>query len=108
MSSAFGSDRHIALCRELTKLNEEIIRITLGEAVEYYSEREPRGEYVLVVAGRDKNAAISSISETMTIREQVEHHIASGMSKNDAIKATAKSRNLTKNEVYQEVIDLKV
>ncbi len=108
MSSAFGDGRQIALCRELTKLNEEIIRLSLGGALEYYSEKEPRGEYVLVVAGKDKSAADRSLSEAMTIREQVAYYIESGMSKNDAIKATAKDRKLPKNDVYQEVIDLKV
>ena len=108
MASVFGDDRQIAICRELTKLNEEILRLNLGCAIEYYSEKEPRGEYVLVVAGKDKSDKDSSLSEAMTIREQVAYYIESGMSKNDAIKATAKDRKLPKNDVYQEVIDLKI
>ena len=51
MAEAFGDERRIALCRELTKLNEETVRITLGEAVRHYGANEPRGEYVLVVEG---------------------------------------------------------
>ena len=108
MASVFGDGRQIAICRELTKLNEEILRLNLGFAIEYYSEKEPRGEYVLVVAGKDKSDKDSSLSEAMTIREQVAYYIESGMSKNDAIKATAKDRKLPKNDVYQEVIDLKI
>lgn len=108
MASAFGDNRQIAICRELTKLNEEILRLTLGGAIEYYSEKDPRGEYVLIVAGRDKTAEVHSLTEDMTIREQVTYYIESGMSKNDAIKATAKDRKLPKNDVYQEVIDLKI
>jgi 16S rRNA (cytidine1402-2'-O)-methyltransferase len=108
MASIFGDNRQIAICRELTKLNEEILRLTLGGAIEYYSEKDPRGEYVLIVAGRDKTAEIHSLNEDMTIREQVTYYIESGMSKNDAIKATAKDRKLPKNDVYQEVIDLKI
>ena len=108
MAIAFGEDRQIAVCRELTKLNEEIIRLTLGNAVEYYNEKDPRGEYVLVVSGKDKVSEVDSLSVTMTIREQVAYYIENGMSKNDAIKATAKDRKLPKNDVYQEVIDLKI
>lgn len=107
MAVAFGEGRKIALCRELTKLNEEIIRLTLGEAVAYYAQNDPRGEYVLVVEGASSKNSVS-FWENMSIREHVTHYITSGMSKNDAIKAAAKDRNLPKNSVYQEVLDLKV
>ena len=56
MRAAFGSERSISLCRELTKLNEQIFRTDLGGAVEYYTANEPRGEYVLVVAGASENS----------------------------------------------------
>ena len=99
MRAALGDDRKISLCRELTKLNEEVLRTTLGEAVRIYSEREPKGEYVLVLEG-------TKVSETLpetelTIEEQVAYYIESGMSKMDAIKATAKSRGIPKNDVYK-------
>ena len=108
MASAFGENRRIALCRELTKLNEEIIRLTLGEAIDYYNENDPRGEYVLVVEGADNSKSKSCFWEDMSIREHVLHYVSSGMKKNDAIKSAAKDRKLTKNDVYQEVIDLKI
>ena len=98
MAKIFGEDRKIALCRELTKLNEEIHRTTLGEAVRVYEEREPRGEYVLVIDG----ASVSAMSEEITLspEEQVEAYIAQGMSKMDAIKKTAKDRGVPKSEIY--------
>ena len=57
LCAAFGGTRRIAICRELTKLNEEVLRTTLGGALTHYSEREPRGEYVLVLEGADEGAA---------------------------------------------------
>ncbi len=98
MAKIFGEDRKIALCRELTKLNEEIHRTTLGEAVRVYEEREPRGEYVLVIDG----ASVSAMSEEIMLspEEQVEAYIAQGMSKMDAIKKTAKDRGVPKSEIY--------
>ena len=99
MRKAFGDDRKITLCRELTKLNEEIIRTTLGGACKLYDEREPKGEYVLVVEGTSKE---ESLPETeLTIEAQVEYYMNNGMSKMDAIKATAKSRGIPKNDVYK-------
>lgn len=100
---AFG-DRKISLCRELTKLNEEINRTTLSEAVKLYSEREPRGEYVLIVEGAsDAEAAESAFWSAMTLEEHVEYYITEGKSKMDAIKACAKDRGIPKNEVYKTV-----
>lgn len=107
MAVAFGEDRRIALCRELTKLNEEILRMTLADAIAYYSENDPRGEFVLVVEGAKQSKSKACFWEGMSIREHVLHYISGGMSKNDAIKATAKDRKLPKNDVYQEVLDLK-
>ncbi len=104
MKEAFGEGRRISLCRELTKLNEEVLRMTLSEAVDYYREREPRGEYVLVVEGCTEIGKAAEMSP-LSIVEQVEAYIASGMSKKDAIKQVAKERGLPKNDVYQEMID---
>ena len=99
MAEAFGTDRKISLCRELTKLNEDVMRTTLGEAQRIYSEREPKGEYVLVIEGTSEK---DSLPETeLTIEQQVAYYMESGMSKMDAIKATAKSRGIPKNDVYK-------
>lgn len=100
--NVFG-DRRIALCRELTKLNEEIIRTTLSEAIEYYKTNSPRGEYVLILEGGVK--AADDFWTGMTPVEHVEHYINSGMDKNTAIKAAAKDRGVPKNEIYKEFIN---
>ena len=102
MRAAFGDDRKITLCRELTKLNEEVIRTTLLGACEIYEAREPKGEYVLVIEGTKEKAALPETE--LTIEEQVEYYIESGMSKMDAIKATAKSRGIPKNDVYKLMV----
>lgn len=99
----FGN-RKISLCRELTKLNEEIIRTTLADAAELYSEREPRGEFVLIVEGMCADKAVSdAFWSDMTVIEHVEHYISLGMSKMDAIKTCAKDRGVPKNEIYKEI-----
>lgn len=99
----FG-DRKIALCRELTKLNEEVIRTTLSGAIKYYQENAPRGEYVLVIEGADEGAVKNdAFWASMSISEHVAYYISQGMKKMDAIKAVAKDRDLPKNEVYKEV-----
>jgi 16S rRNA (cytidine1402-2'-O)-methyltransferase len=107
MSEAFGNERKIALCRELTKLNEETIRTTIGEAVELYKEKEPRGEYVLIVDGADEADLISGEKNSLlslSPEEHVEHYINEGMAKMDAIKAAAKDRGIPKSEMYKLLI----
>ena len=105
LAAAFGADRRVALCRELTKRNEEVLRMTLGEAVSYYAEIDPRGEYVLVVDGAQKTAAPDgAFWADMDIPTHVAFYIAQGMSKSDAIKKAAKDRGVPKNTVYQEMV----
>ena len=102
LAKTFGEDRKIALCRELTKLNEEVKRTTIGEAVAYYETNDPRGEYVLVVAGAEKKEKATAWETTP--KEQVELYMQSGLSKMEAVKKVAKERGLPKNEVYKEMI----
>ena len=102
--TTFGEERRIAICRELTKLNEEILRLTLGEAMNYYQTNEPRGEYVLVLEGTTEAATNAAFWSDMDIPAHVAHYIEQGMSKMDAIKQTAKDRGLPKNDVYQKMI----
>ena len=96
-----GEDRRVALCRELTKLNEQVQRCTIGEAIGYYSEHEPRGEYVIVVEG---GTAVEQQGTTMSPLEAVEYYENSGMTKNDAVKATAKLLGMSRNDVYKLTI----
>lgn len=100
--STFGGDRRIALCRELTKLNEEVLRFTLSEAAAYYAEREPRGEYVLVLEGASNEQLKQDSSlEKADIPALVGSYLDRGMTKSEAVKQAAKDLGLPKNEVYQ-------
>lgn len=106
LAAAFGEDRRIALCRELTKLNEEVLRTTLGEALAYYAEKEPRGEYVLVLEGcPNPSAPNQSDLSSGDIATHVRHYMDAGMSKNEAIKQTARDRGVHKNEIYQAMLN---
>lgn len=97
----FGPDRKIALCRELTKINEEINRTTVSEAIAEYENKEPRGEYVLVVDGyRSENDENFDPLDGMNVEERVAFHEKSGLSHMDAIKATAKELGVGKREIY--------
>lgn len=105
LRDTFGGDRKISICRELTKLNEEILRMTLAQAVDYYGERQPRGEYVLVVAGMDREAEQKeAFWQEMNVKEHVAYYMEQGLEKKEAIKATAKDRGVQKNEIYQQVL----
>lgn len=101
MYDVFG-DRGCAVCRELTKLNEEIWRGWLSGAQDIFGEREPRGEFVIVVEGCGEE---SGFWVNMTIPEHVDFYIDSGLSKMDAVKAVAKDRGIPKNTVYKKIID---
>ena len=101
MSELFGNDRRISLCRELTKLNEDIHRTTLGGAVAFYEENSPRGEYVLVIEGADENANDEKNDLcALSVEDHVNYYVSTGMSQKDAIKATARDRGVPKNDVY--------
>ena len=105
LCEAFGGDRKISLCRELTKTYEEVLRMTLSEAVAYHTEHPPRGEYVLVVEGASEDAVSPSVFwADMTVQEHVTHYMDGGMDKKEAIKAAAKDRGVPKNEIYMEMI----
>jgi len=95
-------DRKISLCRELTKLNEEVERTTLSGAVSIYSEKEPRGEYVLVIEGK-KYARAEDYPED--ILEHVAMYTSLGERKMDAIKAAARDRGISKGEAYDMVLE---
>lgn len=102
MKNTFGEERKISLCRELTKKNEEVLRLTLAEAVAHYEENDPRGEYVLIVEGAPKSTSKESFFDNMSIEEHVNFYISNGLSKMDAIKSCAKDRGVHKNIIYKE------
>ncbi len=103
LCDALGGERRISLCRELTKLNEDVMRTTLSEAVSYYDEHEPRGEYVLVIEGASEKT-VREDKVLMSPAETVEYYENTGMSKSDAIKAAAKHLGMSRNEVYSLVM----
>lgn len=105
MADAFGESRRISLCRELTKINEDVMRTTLGEAVCYYKEHEPKGEYVLIVEGQDKPKAVDNPLLSLSPEEHVKHYESVGMKRMDAIKAAAKDRGFSKSELYGMLIE---
>lgn len=103
MQKTFGGGRKIALVRELTKIHEEVKRCTLDEAVLFYEENNPRGEYVIVVEGASELVEKAENEwDSMTVREHVDKYIADGMTQKDAIKKAASDRNVPKREVYNE------
>lgn len=108
MLSIFG-DRKISACRELTKKYEEYQRKTIGELISYYSENDPRGEYILIVEGSKESKEYIGKEDdfsSMSARDQVKFLIDEGHSKKDAIKHVAKKMGVPKNDVYKEVLDL--
>ena len=102
LAEYFGSDRPLSLCRELTKLHEEVVRTTLGEAIEKYTENAPKGEFVLVVAGAPEEAKESASAEDAAAR--VAQLMEAGLSRKDAVKQTAKELDLPKNVVYDAAL----
>lgn len=98
----FG-ERKISLCRELTKINEEIMRTTLSGAIEYYSINAPRGEYVLVVEGNTSPREESAFWKDMSISQHVDFYVNQGLKKMDAMKMVASDRDMSKSEIYKIV-----
>ena len=102
LTDAFGPERRISLCRELTKLHEQILRMTLGEALAYYTENDPRGEYVLILEG-----AAEASEEALTLEDAVSlalERIASGTSKKDAVREVSRETGFPKNALYDAVL----
>ena len=101
MAAALGNDRRISLCRELTKLHEEVLRLTLGEAVAYYETNEPRGEFVLVLEGAPASNEQPTLEEAIAL---VDRLTANGLRKKDAVKQAAKDTGVSKNALYDAVM----
>lgn len=102
-------NRKIAMCRELTKLYEEIIRLTLEEAIEYYKQQSPRGEYVLVVEGKSKEDIDKDEKakwDMLTIEEHIRRYVDEGLNKKDAMKKVAKDRGVAKSEIYKHSLNI--
>lgn len=102
LEAVFGAERPISLCRELTKLHEEVIRTTLCGARALYTAQEPRGEYVLIVAGAAPETQETPTEEQLLalVREQM----AQGLSRKDAVKAVSKQTGCAKNALYDAAL----
>jgi 16S rRNA (cytidine1402-2'-O)-methyltransferase len=103
-SKVFGSDRRVALCRELTKVHEEVWRTTLGEAAAHYREKEPRGEFVLVIEGRERPTVQEeeyTLEEAAALAREL---AAGGLSASEAAKQAAQQTGFKKSQLYSALL----
>jgi len=102
-SLTFGDERQIAIVKEITKLHETVLKLTLGEAVEYYEQNQPKGEFVLIIDGtkKEKNKTECSLAEAVEIAEQL---MKKGLSASAAAKEASESTGRRKNEIYRSLI----
>lgn len=107
LSETLGEERKIAVCRELTKKHETAFRTTLGAAIDYYEENEPKGECVLVIEGRSREEIKKEQQmkwEEISLEEHMAHYEQQGMSRKEAMKCVAKDRGISKRDVYQQLL----
>jgi len=103
------NDRPCAICRELTKIHEEVLRVTLKEAVEIYKEREPKGEFVIVLRGKSKEEMVKEKQESfeeITIEDHIKKYMEEGLTKKEAVKKVSEDRAIPKSEVYKYSINI--
>lgn len=103
LKETFGPDRRIVLGREITKIHEEMMRMTVQEAIDYYAENDVKGEFVIVVEGTSK--VVEEVTET--IEELMERYLEEGMDKKEAMKLVAKEKGISKSEVYKACLSKK-
>lgn len=104
LAEAFGSERPVTLCRELTKLHEQILRTTLGQAQAYYDENAPKGEFVLVLRGAEPAQEQEvTLEDGLALVERL--RTQEGLSARDAVKRAAKELGLSRNELYDRVVN---
>ena len=99
--NTFGEERRIVLAREITKVYEEYLRFTLKEAVEYYEEKLIKGEFVIVLEGKEKEDP--TVSEE-SVEELMKKYLDEGFDKKEAMKKVAKDKGMTKSEVYKQLL----
>ena len=101
--SVFGKDRQIAVVKEITKLHETVLKLSLGEAAEYYEGNQPKGEFVLIIAGREKTSLATecSLEDALEIAKDL---IKKGYSASAAAKEAAEATGRRKNEIYRSLI----
>lgn len=108
LAEILGGDRQIAVCKELTKRHETVYRSDIKGAVDYYNANEPRGEYVLVIAGLNREDIILDKQDAwkeMPLEEHLKHYESQGIERREAIKLVAKDRGVPKREIYNMTLN---
>ena len=106
LTETLGGDRRVTLCRELTKRFEEAIPLTLGTAVQYYRENEPRGEYVLVLAGADPRVLETQTRaayDVLSLEDHMQQYLDQGLTQKEAMRRVAADRGLSRRDIYQQL-----
>ena len=107
LSDTLGGDRRLTICRELTKRHEEKLQMTLTDSLSYYDVNEPRGEYVLIIAGRSREEMKKEEQagwEALSLEEHMAHYESQGIDRKEAMKRVAKDRGVSKRDIYQALL----
>lgn len=107
LTGVLGGDRSVSICKELTKRYEKVWKTTLEEAAQFYKSQQPRGEYVLVIAGRDRQELKLEKQKSwdaMSIQEHVAMYENQGIDRKEAMRMAAKDRGISKRDVYQQLL----
>ena len=108
LQKVLGPSRKLTLCRELTKRHEEKLQMTIAESLQYYTSKDPRGEYVLVIEGKSRAQILEEQQkqwESMTIEEHMAYYESSGMDHKEAMKTVAKDRGVSKRDIYKALLN---
>lgn len=107
LHDTLGGDRRLTICRELTKRHEEKLQMTLADSLSYYEVNEPRGEYVLIIAGRSREEMKKEEQagwEALSLEEHMAHYESQGIDRKEAMKRVAKDRGVRKRDIYQALL----
>ena len=107
LSDTLGGDHRLTICRELTKRHEEKLQMTLADSLSYYEVNEPRGEYVLIIAGRSREEMKKEEQagwEALSLEEHMAHYESQGIDRKEAMKRVAKDRGVSKRDIYQALL----
>lgn len=107
LHDTLGGDRRLTICRELTKRHEEKLQMTLADSLSYYEVNEPRGEYVLIIAGRSREEMKKEEQagwEALSLEEHMAHYESRGIDRKEAMKRVAKDRGVSKRDIYQALL----
>ena len=107
LSDTLGGDRRLTICRELTKRHEEKLQMTFTDSLSYYEVNEPRGEYVLIIAGRSREEMKKEEQagwEALSLEEHMAHYESQGIDRKEAMKRVAKDRGVSKRDIYQALL----